>query len=137
MTDEYRKHLTETYEELSTGYARTLITLAGGALAISMAFVKDIVGTDGEAFRVWLMVAWACWAVSLCLVLGAYYCGREAARFAIKQHDRPEEESGDVGERPGGAWAVAVDWLGGLSLAAFVGGIFVFVTFVFKAWSGS
>lgn len=128
--DEYRQHLTETYEQLSIGYARTLITLAGGALGLSMAFVREIVGPPSEVYRHLLMYAWSLWATSLSLVLVGYYCGSQAAAHAIDQFDNDLLET----QRPGGYWAYAVDWLGRLSLLAFVGGIGFFLNYIRHAW---
>jgi len=131
---DYRQHLTQTYEELSVGYGRTLVTLAGGALAISMAFVKDMIGSnEGTAGRGFLILAWVCWTISLCSVLSGYYFGREAARYAIGQYDRDELRA-ENGKRPGGPWAVAVNLLGILALVAFTLGVISFLVFVYGAW---
>ena len=41
--DEYRKSLIEIEQRIGAGYDKTLITLSGGALGLTVTFIKDIV----------------------------------------------------------------------------------------------
>lgn len=129
MTAEYRQHLVQTYEELSLGYAKTLVTLAGGALGLSLTFAKDIVGDSAGDCRWLLILAWALWAVALSAVLVGFFCGRQAARFAMDQYDQGRLE-GENAETAGGAWTSATHVGGLVSLVSFVVGLIAFVVYV-------
>jgi hypothetical protein len=127
----YRDQQIKAYQDLSLSYAKTLVTLAGGALAASVAFLGDVIEEIGTA-KVWLIASWGAWALSLTIVLLSYYWGRQAAFVAIKQHDNNELQGANPA-RPGGAWATAVNWCGVLSLIAFVAGVVLFLVYVYFA----
>ncbi|MCH8060330.1 MAG: hypothetical protein IIA11_07725 [Proteobacteria bacterium] len=132
MTDnEYRQHLIETYEELSLAYARTLVTLAGGALGLSLTFAKEIIGSSGGECRWILVTAWGLWTVALTSVLIGFYCGREAARYAREQYD-DGKLTGENKETPGGKWTGVTHKAGLIGLVTFVFGVAAFVIYVSK-----
>ena len=129
--DDYRQHLIETYEELSLGFGRTLVMLAGGALGLSLTFAKNIIGSSGVEC-LWILVsAWGLWSIALTSVLIGFYCGREAARFAREQYD-DGKLTGDNTETPGGKWTGATHKAGSIGLIAFVFGVAAFVVYVSK-----
>lgn len=129
MTAEYRQHLIKSYEELSLGFAKTLVTLAGGALGLTLTFAKDVIGDSADEFRWLLIMAWALWATALSAILFSFFCGREAARVAVGQYDEGKLE-GDGAETPGGKWAAATLVTGVVSLFSFVLGIVAFVSYI-------
>lgn len=129
MSTDYRQHLVQTYEDLSLGYAKTLVTLAGGALGLSLTFAKNIVGNSANDCRWLLIMSWAFWAIALSAILVSFFCGGEAARVAIKQHDEGKLE-GDNAETPGGKWAGATKVTSFVSMLSFVIGVVAFVAYI-------
>ena len=97
----YRADLVETEKFLKDNYDKLVITLSGGALALSLAFLKDIVNLD-KAVSLWLLIlSWSCFILSLSAVLGAISFGIEAHRRAIHQVDE-----GIIHQQiPGGFWS--------------------------------
>lgn len=57
-------------------YDKTLLTLTGGAFAVSFSFLKDILGPKPAHDVHLLTTAWVCWAFSLATTLFAFYCSQ-------------------------------------------------------------
>ena len=94
----YRDQLVEIHQKVSENYDKTIITLSGGALGISFAFIKDIVGDkvlQGKGILFW---GWAFLTISLTSVVLSLFFGTLAFRKAIKQVD----EDKIYGNSPGG-----------------------------------
>lgn len=98
----YREQLTGTLRLLNESYDKVLVALAGGALGISIAFLKDIVPLDKATHHGWLLGAWMLFIASIAAGLGRLLFGIEAHRKAIVQVDRGDIYRG----KPGGVYAV-------------------------------
>jgi hypothetical protein len=83
----YREHLVLAEQKAQEDFDKTVITLSGGALGISFAFVTDIVGTESLVRACQLYWAWIAWGFSLICVLFSYFFSHLALRKAIKQVD--------------------------------------------------
>ena len=84
---EYRQAMVVAEQKSQDDYDKTLVTLSGGALAISFAFLTDIVGPGSVVAPSLLAISWICWAASVAAVLVSYYLSRLALRKAIEQCD--------------------------------------------------
>ena len=131
MDDElskYRQYLVETEQKVSESYDKTVITLSGGALGISFAFIKNIVGTNPIQAKLYLFVGWSSLAISLTAVVLSLFFGTWAFRTAIKQVD--EEK---IYQASAGGWLSkvtgALHFSGVLFLAL---GLFCLGVFVYK-----
>jgi hypothetical protein len=90
--DNYRDLLSKTAQESQSDYDKAVLTLSGGALGVSIAFVKDIIGSDAN-YDGWLLAAWLLWGVSCASVLISYYTSAMALRKEISDFDAdPERE---------------------------------------------
>lgn len=94
---DYRNLLTKTEQESQAAYDKATLTLSGGALGLSFAFVKDFIGSDPMALSWALLLAWISWALSATSILTSFYLSQQALREAIRQLD-----CGDSMQRPGG-----------------------------------
>ena len=90
----YRDYLVQTEQKVSESYDKTIITLSGGALGVSFAFLKDVIGTNPVQSKGVLVVAWTSLTVSLVSVVLSLLFGTMAFRKAIKQVD--EKKISDV-----------------------------------------
>jgi hypothetical protein len=97
---EYRKLLIANEQDAIDEFDKAVITLSGGALAISFAFIKDIVKPENMVATGWLLWAWVSWGMSIIFVVAAYYSSHVANYIAIKQVDEKKIYS----EAPG-RWA--------------------------------
>lgn len=124
--DEYRLHLVEAQQKSLEAFDKTILSLSGGALAISLVFVHDIIG-DGEIRGSCLLfIAWVCWIVSMVSTLSSFLLSHHALRKAIDQVDAGVIHT----NYPGGRFNYATHVANVLSFIAFVIGVILIVIFV-------
>jgi hypothetical protein len=88
---EYRRQLLALEEKAQEVFDKTVVTLSGGALGISFAFIKDFLGTGPVMAKPWLIRAWAAWVVSLSASLTSHYLSTFAIRRATEELDAGKE----------------------------------------------
>jgi hypothetical protein len=84
---DYRKTLQALEQKMQSEYDKAIMALSGGALGVSMTFLKDIVldhGVHGGNFLLW---AWICWGASITATLFSFYTSGQALRRAVQQTD--------------------------------------------------
>lgn len=96
----YRALLVDTLRALNEAYDKILVTLSGGALGLSIVFLKDVIGDDMIASSQFLVGAWFGFILSLGAVLSRILFGIEAYRCAIRQVDDGTIRDGRVGGVP-------------------------------------
>jgi len=132
--EEYRAHIVAAEQKAQEDFDKTVISLSGGALGISFAFLKDIVGTDPVSDTIFLLSAWVSWGLSVTSVLVSYYTSHLALRRTIRQID-----AGDVYTVLPGGWATritaALNGLGGILFLAGVALMIIFVAYNLEAIS--
>ena len=122
---DYRREVRDLVVRSEAEYDRTLLTLAGGALTLSVAFARDIAGPDPRAW--WsLMVAWALWAGSLACLLWSHFSSARAMRSVLDHVD------GRGGAADGGKSGRATPLLNLIAGIAFVAGLAFFAIFVIQ-----
>lgn len=131
-TDEYRKTLIELEQRIGEGYDKTLIALSGGALGITITFIKDIVGESNIECGRLALIAWSAWALSLSSLLAAFYFGTMAYRYAIKKLDGGELNS----KNPGGIFSTFTNYLNAIGGTSFIFGVIIFIGFAYKNLGG-
>lgn len=121
----YRNWLVESDRASSDAYDKAVMTLSGGALAISLTFVKDVVKTPQPETVDLLAYAWSCLAVSIVAILISMLTSQWALRRAIQQVDQ-----GKIYQQKPGSWLAIITMILSTSAgAAFVGGIFFLARF--------
>lgn len=129
---EYRDHLINAAQKSQEDYDKTIIILSGGALGISFAFLKDIVGPGPLAHTGYVFAAWLFWGGSLFAVLSSFFVSDMALRRAIKQVD-----AGLIYEQRRGGWldylTAVLNALGGLLFLAGVVIMSLFIWFNLEA----
>lgn len=122
---EYRDLLIRSEQKAQEDFDKTILSLSSGALGISFAFLKDVVGADPINVRL-LTIAWISWALSSTSILVSYYTSQQALRIAIKQVDLKKIRE----ETPGGWQDKITGFLNWLGLILFVAGLFFMIWFV-------
>ncbi len=123
--DEYRAQLLDYAKQSQTSYDSTLITLSGGALGISFAFVNQFIGNAPIRGMPLLMTAWICWVISLGAMLFSFYSSNRALQKVVEAIDKGESLS----ERPGGRLDELTGGLNAISGILLVVGVIVVVWF--------
>lgn len=126
-TERYIMQLSSLELESQRSYDKAILTLSGGALGVTISFLKNVLRNSTPTAMVFLFAAWVCWGLSLASVLYSFYSSNLALRKAISQADR-----GTISEQqPGGAYDVTTAILNGASGILFLAGIFLFVYFAY------
>jgi hypothetical protein len=123
---DYRQWLVVAEQKAQEDYDKTVLTLSGGALGISFAFVKDIVGDNPISHSSWLVSAWVFWALSTSAMLGSFFVSRLALRRAILQCD----DGTIFCKPPGGFYTVLTRWLNVGGAVLFLLGVGYMAAFV-------
>ncbi len=85
--EEY-KFLIEAEQQAQVDYEKTILSLSGGALGVSFAFVKDIVGGGAMVNKFLILSAWIIWGISITMALASFYTRQQALRKAQIQDNR-------------------------------------------------
>lgn len=125
---EYRSGLIQTVEKLNDNYDKLLITLSGGALALSLTFLKDIVKDTPIHSPSYLLLSWGLFIVSLTCVLGSLLFGIAANKKAIKQVD----EGTIYNEIPGGIPAKLTTYLHYFGTVFLIAGLVFMTIFIYS-----
>jgi hypothetical protein len=80
-------------------YDKLLITLAGGALALTVGFVKDVVDLRHASDRGYLFVSWGSFALALLWTLFNYYYNIEELAKETEEAMKPESDRKQVASR--------------------------------------
>lgn len=119
QNDKYRALLQELEQKAQESYDKAVLTLSGGAFALSLAFTRVVVGPDPSNYG-WLFLAWASWGASIAFALFSHYMSARALREAIVKYD--------AGDTPSPSRAVG--FLNGLAGVLFLVGTASFAWFV-------
>jgi hypothetical protein len=125
---EYRTFLISADQKAQEDFDKTVLTLSGGALGISIAFVKDIIGSNPIEVSWALVWAWINWAASLTCTLASFYLSQQALRKSVQQVD-----SGQIyQETPGGRFSKVTSITNGLGIVFFILGVVFIVLFAYR-----
>ena len=67
--EKYREWLVQADHQASVSFDKAVMTLSGGALGISISFIHDVVPTPLPATKIFLVVSWVSFSVSLASIL--------------------------------------------------------------------
>lgn len=115
----YRNWLVQTEHKASVAFDRAVMTLSGGALAISLTFINDVIVSPQPGSVILLALAWGCLALSIGFILTSMLTSQRALRKAIIQVDTNQIYK----EKPGGLLARLTNWLNIAACLAFILGI--------------
>jgi hypothetical protein len=125
---QYRQQLLTADQKAQEDFDKTVLTLSGGALGISFAFVKDIVGNKPLTNPDWLLCAWIAWGISVASVLASFYFSQRALRHAIKQVDQNRIYE----QTPGRMYSRITSVLNAIGGVLFLVGVILIVMFAGK-----
>lgn len=130
--DAYRTQLIDAEQKAQEDYDKTVLTLSGGALGVSFAFVKDILPSDSVVSQSILLLAWICWTLSIAFVLASHFSSQLALRKAISQVD----EGTIRVARTGGIYDLATALFNFLDGALFIAGALLMICFALANLGG-
>src|SRR5688572_25311618 len=93
--ESYRQRLVTSRNEVLDAYGKTLTTLSGGAIGLSITFLKDVLKLEG-VISPWMMsAAWMCWTICLALTVFALFVSQKAHSRQVAEYD--SYLAGDIG----------------------------------------
>ena len=123
---QYRSDLIEAEKQAQEDYDKTILTLSSGALGISIAFIKNIIGEGPIVAPGFLYWAWICWGGSMTSILISFY----TSHLALRREIRNLSEGKTIEAKPGGIFDMITAILNPLSGALLIAGIIVMALFV-------
>lgn len=110
-----RQRLVNAHHQASRDFDRAVMTLAAGALGLSIAFMKDIAAPDASAVPA-LGAAWFLFAVSLMVILVSFLTSQAGLLYQIDVIDgrKPEVTSGGTY----GRWTLRLNTAAAVTLVA-------------------
>ena len=123
---QYRDHLVKAEQKAQDDYDKSILSLSGGALAVSFAFVEKFLQPDRVGSRWLLLLAWMAWAASVAAVLASYFFSHRALRVAIDQCD---QGGSPIPRKPGGRFAKATEVLNVMGGSLFIFGVALIAVF--------
>lgn len=107
--------LLEADERATDSFDKATLTLSGGGLGISLAFLKDIAAKP--PVQPWvLFVAWGLWTVSVIVVLISFHTSHQITQLLLAEKDAS-------------SWVTATWRLNAISLATFILGAILMAVF--------
>jgi hypothetical protein len=94
---EYRESLQKLEQQMQSEYDKAIMALSGGALGISLTFLKDVVVKEGVCAGAFLVWAWVSWGCSIACTLISFQTSAWALRVAVRQTDDQSIYSGWAG----------------------------------------
>lgn len=122
-SDDYRSWLVEAHHASVQAYDKAVMTLAGGALGISIAFVRDLAPQPRLEWA--LATTWALLATSLFLIFVSFATSQQTLLREIEKID------GATSAGPREIAGPLTEWLNWSAGGAFVSGLGFLVAFAF------
>ena len=124
---EYRQYLLLAEQKAQDAYDKTILSLSGGALGISFAFIDKFLTGHSVAHPSCLVSSWAVWASSVALILTSHLFSGQSLRRAIKQTDANQIYK----QTPGGGWARLTAFCNIAAGITFLAGVVLMILFVY------
>jgi hypothetical protein len=122
----YRDHLVSARENASRDYDKALLTLAAGALVISITFIHNIAPHPKDTGFV--LVTWVLFAATLVAVVTSLLTSQRELLSAIKDHD-----AGKVADNQRGNVTTVLNIVAGVAFLLGVASLIVFALFNLNA----
>lgn len=122
---EYRKLLQNLEIKSLESYDKAVMSLSGGGLGISFAFINDYLGEASVNCKLLLVSSWVCWSISILIVIFSYLFSHYAIRKAIESVD-----NGEITDSLGGKFDIITRVSNVLSGLLFFIGTILMVMFV-------
>ncbi len=128
MSDEENSHLKQQHEILKYSleqFDRNVIYVASGSLAVSFAFIKDIIENFNEAtYKVLLITSWVFFTSVIFISLTAHLISYMAHTWGQNNYDLEYKEYNKIVRK----WNLAIRSMNIISiLGIFIGGIFLLI----------
>ncbi len=123
--EDNRNFLVQAKQKSIDSYDKSLLTLSGGALAISLIFIENVIGASKMDVPLFLIFAWICWVNTITWTLLSFYLSHIAMKKTIKQVD----DGVIYDETPGGCYTCIISILNAVDGLFFIAGVILVMVF--------
>ncbi len=123
-----RKHLIDAERDTAQQFDKAILTLASGALGLSITFIKQIAPHPKSQSIYFLVAAWVFFSFSILSTLISFLTSQNACRRQRDILDQNQQTSKKELESNNNA-ANWTNWFNYLSIAFFILGIFLLIIF--------
>lgn len=131
-----RRTLVDAEHDQARLYDRAILTLSGGALALSLTFIHDIADSFDRTTLLWLYLGWSGFITSLLATLTSFQVSQSAMRRQreiIDSLHSQDQRTADPATNPLARWTLILNWL---SLTSFICGASFLAVFVGMNFGG-
>lgn len=131
----YHEHRKQAWQDIQTStdqFDKSLLTLSSGALALSLAFIKDLVPLKFAEGIFWLYTSWICFVLCIVVTLFSFSISVQALKLNLDYVQKYYIEKKDEYFAKQNLWPKAVSWCSVLGGGFFLLGIICTMVFVFK-----
>jgi hypothetical protein len=125
---EYRNGLVASYQRMQGEFDKAVLVLSGGALGISMTFIKEIL-SGRPTCTGYFLGAWIFWGISICATFSSYFTSAQLQQKAIEHVDKKDIYV-VFDEMTKSAWYRWTSWLNIAAGICFVLGVAMMIVFV-------
>ena len=108
--------------QVAESFDKYIITLSGGALGLSLTFIRQIAPNPLPYTLPWLYLSWAFFALALLAVLASLLFSQHAFRREVEIRDLSFANQSDA-RQLSNRWSALTNWLNWISLVAFILGV--------------
>lgn len=105
---EIRKGLDEVAQNASNSFDKAVLTLSGGALFLSLTYIKEIARRPHPDSLWFIMLGWLAFVISISAILISFSCAKRCVDCRIYDHDKRYRPDLDF-RKPKGPWG----WVAG------------------------
>ena len=125
---EYRDLLVRAGQRAQEDYDRNVIALSGGAIGVSLVFLRDVIKQSVKTSHPLMLAAWIAWGLSIATVVASYFFSKKALDTAIDQVDAGEIRR----EKAGKSYSTVVSVLNPIGGGLFFAGVVLMAIFVYS-----
>jgi hypothetical protein len=81
---EYRNELIKSENDIQSDYDKAVMTLSGGALGITIPFLKDLIIQNTTHHEFYILLAWFFWVISIISIFSSLYTSQLSFSNATK-----------------------------------------------------
>jgi hypothetical protein len=134
LHDEYRRKVWDDTKSGAENFDKYMLTFSGGALALSLGFIKDVVKPEQAVSLDWLLASWICFLLCILSTLVSFRVTIRALERMVPHLNEfyLKGNAGAYNRHLDDYWTRAVDWCANLATALLIIGLMCTMVFVHR-----
>jgi hypothetical protein len=134
LHDEYRRKIWDDIKSGTENFDKYMLTFSGGALVLSLGFIKDVIKPELAVSLNWLLASWICFLLCILSTLLSFRVSiRALERMVPHINEFYLKGNADAfNKHLNDFWTKAVDWCANLATGLLIVGLLCTMVFVGK-----